>query len=144
MSKTEIKGRKEKWERAELRHVWAKEERERETEEWEGRREMCVWVCVCDWVVARLGRQYQTVHQCHSACVLCKPFHPSAWKAWLRADGSAWLFTYSTWWHTQIPLSNTGFRSGLSAIILQMLHSHWKQNPNTEFEYFEKWETKCA
>lgn len=29
---------------------------------------------------ARLGRQYQTVHQRHRACVLCKPFHPSAWK----------------------------------------------------------------
>lgn len=60
----------------------------------------CVRECVWDWVEARLGRQYQTVHQCHSACVLCKPFHPSAWKAWLCAGGSPRLFTYSTTWHS--------------------------------------------
>lgn len=83
--------------------VWARAEVRKPERKWNGgmrgtQRSVCV--CVCDWVETRLGRQYQTVHQCHRACVLCKPFHPSAWKAWLCDEGSSSLFTYSTLWYS--------------------------------------------
>lgn len=70
--------------------------------------------CVCDWVEERLGRWYQIVHQCHTACVLCKSFHSLPWKTWLCADC---LFVYFIFWHSSPCLQYLVFQFLPSRII---------------------------